>query len=98
MIQREPIEGIRVTQDEHDYRHFFVKMDGPKYSPFEGGVFPLEIFCPESYPQDPPEVHFRCKVYHPQVNASGEICIHMLKKWAKANDKGDEELCWLPKR
>ena len=69
-----------MTQDENDYRHFFIKMNGPPDSPFEGGVFPLEMFCPEDYPLKPPKVLFRCKVYHPNVNAHGQICLSILKK------------------
>ena len=58
---------------------------GPAESPYEGGVFTLSIEFPEDYPFRPPHVHFITKVYHPNINASGSICLDILKdKWSPA--------------
>lgn len=72
-------------------------MDGPGDTPFEGGVFPLEVFCPENYPLVPPKVLFRCKIYHPNVNAHGQICLSILKKKEQMKEE-DEKLAWSPAR
>jgi ubiquitin-conjugating enzyme E2 D/E len=58
---------------------------GPTDSPYEGGVFKLSIEFPEDYPFRAPHVRFNTRVYHPNINASGSICLDILKeKWSPA--------------
>jgi len=58
---------------------------GPADSPFSGGVFFLSISFPPDYPFKPPKVAFTTKVYHPNVNSQGAICLDILKdQWSPA--------------
>jgi ubiquitin-conjugating enzyme E2 D/E len=58
---------------------------GPDDSPYAGGVFKVSIEFPEDYPFRPPHLMFLTKVYHPNINASGSICLDILKdKWSPA--------------
>ena len=51
---------------------------GPEDSPFEGGVFLLSINFPKEYPFKPPKINFNTKIYHPNINSSGAICLDIL--------------------
>jgi ubiquitin-conjugating enzyme E2 D/E len=58
---------------------------GPSETPYEGGIFKLEIRFPNDYPFKAPKVEFKTKVYHPNINENGGICLDILKdKWSPA--------------
>ena len=58
---------------------------GPADSPFQGGVFSLQIQFPADYPFKPPKITFSTKVYHPNINSQGGICLDILKNaWSPA--------------
>merc|ERR1712093_574024 len=58
---------------------------GPADSPYQGGVFFLDIQFPSDYPFKPPKVAFTTKIYHCNVNSNGAICLDILKdQWSPA--------------
>ena len=59
--------------------HWTGVVTGPEGTPYERGVFSIDIFIPEDYPFKPPRMHFITKVYHPNINSDGEICFDELQ-------------------
>ena len=79
------VPGVSATPYEDNTRYFNVIISGPSDSPYEGGIFRLELFLPADYPMGPPKVRFLSKLYHPNVDRIGRICLDILKKtWSPA--------------
>jgi ubiquitin-conjugating enzyme E2 D/E len=58
---------------------------GPEDSPYSGGVFFLNIYFPTDYPFKPPKITFATRIYHPNINSNGGICLDILKdQWSPA--------------
>ncbi|KAK9728809.1 Ubiquitin-conjugating enzyme E2 1 [Basidiobolus ranarum] len=67
-------------------RHFKARISGPTNTPYEGGIFQLDILIPDSYPFEPPKVQFDTNIYHPNISSqTGVICLDILKDmWTPA--------------
>ena len=78
-ILKNPIAGISAIPKPDNPRHFDISIQGPKGCCYEGGLFRLELFLPEDYPMVPPKVHFLSKIYHPNIDRVGRICLGTLR-------------------
>jgi len=68
-----------------DAFHWQATILGPPDSPFEGGVFFLNINFPTDYPFKPPKFTFTTRIYHPNINSNGAICLDILRsQWSPA--------------
>jgi ubiquitin-conjugating enzyme E2 D/E len=71
--------------NEGNLFHWTATLLGPEDSPYAGGIFHLDITFPTDYPFKPPHIKFTTKVYHPNINAQGGICLDILKdQWTPA--------------
>ncbi|CAG8687432.1 3822_t:CDS:2, partial [Dentiscutata heterogama] len=68
-----------------DLFHWQATIMGPTESPYTGGVFFLAIHFPTDYPFKPPKVNFTTRIYHPNINSNGSICLDILRdQWSPA--------------
>jgi ubiquitin-conjugating enzyme E2 D/E len=71
--------------NENDMFNWKATIMGPEDSPYAGGLFFLNIHFPTDYPFKPPKVQFTTKIFHPNINANGGICLDILKdQWSPA--------------
>ena len=79
-LRRDPPHGVTCwPKDESRIDHLQAQLLGAEGTPYEGGVFSLDIRIPERYPFLPPQVQFSTPIYHPNVDTAGRICLDVLK-------------------
>lgn len=84
-LQKDPPANCSAGPSENDQFHWQATIVGPDDSPYSGGVFFLNIHFPTDYPFRPPKCNFITKIYHPNINANGSICLDILKdQWSPA--------------
>ncbi|KAI9996015.1 hypothetical protein PInf_013193 [Phytophthora infestans] len=88
MLESDPPFGVSAWPKDDQIDHLEAQILGPDGSPYEKGVFQLEIEIPERYPFEPPKVRFVTPIYHPNIDDAGRICLDTLKMQPKGS--------WLP--
>ncbi|KAK7300788.1 hypothetical protein RJT34_11639 [Clitoria ternatea] len=84
-LQKDPPTSCSAGPVAEDMFHWQATIMGPADSPYAGGVFLVSIHFPPDYPFKPPKVAFRTKVFHPNINSNGSICLDILKEqWSPA--------------
>jgi ubiquitin-conjugating enzyme E2 D/E len=71
--------------DDDDIYHWTATLPGPEGTPYEGGLFSLDIGFSREYPFKPPRVKFTTRIYHPSISSRGELLTCMLyDDWSPA--------------
>ncbi|EIW73674.1 hypothetical protein TREMEDRAFT_18130, partial [Tremella mesenterica DSM 1558] len=84
-LAKEDTGGITLTPNESNILSWRATLPGPPGSPYEGGIFEVDIRIPDDYPFSPPHLHFLTQVYHCNIAPSGAICLDLLKtNWSPA--------------
>jgi|TARA_B110000977_G_C11084844_1_gene494284 ubiquitin-conjugating enzyme E2 D/E len=84
-ILKNPPGNCNACPNNDNIYNWSAQIYGPTDTAYEGGVFRLNIIYPKNYPFKPPKINFTTKVYHPNIDTSGNICLDILKdKWSPA--------------
>lgn len=78
--------GVSARPKGDNISHLLGSIQGPGDTPYEGGIFEVDITVPNDYPFEPPKMKFVTKVWHPNVSSqTGAICLDILKdQWSPA--------------
>ncbi|KAL5018630.1 hypothetical protein ScPMuIL_004352 [Solemya velum] len=84
-ITNDPPAGCSAGPVGDDLFTWQASVQGPEDTPYAGGLFFLSVNFPTDYPFKPPKVAYKTKVYHPNINSNGSICLDILRsQWSPA--------------
>ena len=58
----------------------------PDNSSYDKGAFRIEINFPAEYPFKPPKITLKTKIYHPNIDEKGQVCLPVIsaENWKPA--------------
>ncbi|XP_060591114.1 ubiquitin-conjugating enzyme E2 L3-like [Ruditapes philippinarum] len=58
----------------------------PDRDPYDKGAFKIQIDFPAEYPFKPPKITFKTKIYHPNIDEKGQVCLPIIsaENWKPA--------------
>src|SRR5690348_8327219 len=75
-FENDPPTGYSIgLADENDLYLWIANISGKENSLYAGGLFSVEFRIPLDYPFKPPRVRFLTRIYHPNINEKGDICL-----------------------
>jgi peroxin-4 len=79
-------EWIMIDDSESD--NIRLLLEGPKNSPYEDGLYKIELEFYDIFPNSPPHVKFITKIWHPLVEyITGKMCQDYFKEnWSDKNN------------
>uniref|UniRef100_A0A7S2WUS3 E2 ubiquitin-conjugating enzyme n=1 Tax=Rhizochromulina marina TaxID=1034831 RepID=A0A7S2WUS3_9STRA len=76
----EPVDGCDVGPADENMYNWKAMITGPAGTPYEEGLFEVDIVFPTEYPFKAPQVKFITSIYHPNIKTTtGEICADVIQ-------------------
>ena len=80
-VKQNPPEGVSASPiSEDNLMIWSATVFGPDDTPWEGGIFSMRLTFNDQYPDKPPRVRFETKVYHPNIDSDGAVCLDVLSE------------------
>ena len=65
--------------DPDDILNFKLTID-PDEGMYKGGRFEFDFKINQNFPHDPPKVKCTQKIYHPNIDLEGNVCLNILRE------------------
>lgn len=65
--------------DPSDLFHFGIEIV-PSAGLYHGGAFRFTVEISQNFPIDPPKIHCLQKIYHPNIDLDGNVCLNILRE------------------
>jgi Ubiquitin-protein ligase len=78
------------------FQYYFFPLEFQDNPPYNKGAFKIEINFPAEYPFKPPKINFKTKIYHPNIDEKGQVCLPIIsaENWKPAT-KTDQGTYYL---
>jgi len=73
------IPQCKLITNKDDIMNFKATYTPEKDSYWYGGKYEFDITVPDQYPFNPPKVLCNTKVYHPNIDLKGNVCLNILR-------------------
>lgn len=84
-IMKDPPPGVTAGIKNKSLHEWIATIAGPENTPYDGGIFTLNIVFNNNHPYQPPKITFVTPIYHCNINRNGDICLDILKdNWSPA--------------
>ena len=74
------IPQAKLYFNDKDIMNFRIDYTPEKDSFWYPGVYEFSFTIPEDYPFSPPKIYCKTKIYHPNIDFQGNICLNILKE------------------
>lgn len=78
-IDMPPSMTLSFPNGASDMMHLGLSLSPPE-GPYHPGTFHFSISIPDGYPHSPPKVHCDTKVFHPNIDLEGHVCLNILRQ------------------
>ncbi|EWC46576.1 NEDD8-conjugating enzyme UBC12 [Drechslerella stenobrocha 248] len=65
--------------DPDDILNFTLTIE-PDEGMYKGGIFNFDFTINQNFPHDPPKVLCKQKIYHPNIDLEGKVCLNILRE------------------
>ncbi|XP_064085509.1 ubiquitin-conjugating enzyme E2 L3-like isoform X1 [Macrobrachium nipponense] len=85
-IRKSGIKSFRDIQVDESNILTWQGLIVPENPPYNKGAFRIEVNFPAEYPFKPPKINFKTKIYHPNVDEKGQVCLPIIsaENWKPA--------------
>lgn len=70
----------KLQSGEPNLQNFHIFIHPTEESYWHGAKYDFEFNVPDNYPYDPPKVKCHVKIYHPNIDLDGNVCLNILRK------------------